>query len=81
MILADTLQYLIGQDRQGLSRILDKNGYSMMSFSKVKFLGMTNGGEFCYQVIYHDDDGLGEVTGKVFLRYDHATNFVSAQLD
>jgi hypothetical protein len=40
-----------------------------------KFLGITNGHEFCYSVV--DTDG-GE--GKVFLKYDPTVDRVSATL-
>jgi hypothetical protein len=42
-------------------------------FRERKFLGITNGGQFCYSVV--DTDG-GE--GKVFLTYIHAEDQVIA---
>ncbi len=78
MILADTLSYLTTFTPKTLARVLDTSGYSMCLFKTVKFLGMTNGGQFCYSVTYHDESGTGEETGKVFVTYDSATGAVTA---
>jgi hypothetical protein len=40
-----------------------------------RFLGITNGGEFCYSVSL-----ANEVQGKVFLRYDPAVDQVTGTL-
>jgi hypothetical protein len=78
MILADTLKTLTSFGPKGLAVILDKSGYSMCSFDTAEFLGITNGGDFCYKVTYHDDAGTGVETGKVFVKYDHATHAMTA---
>lgn len=78
MILADTVTYLTTLSPKGIAQVLDKSGYSMCSFKTAKFLGITNGGDFCYRVTYHDDAGTGEEVGKVFVRYDSATGFITA---
>ncbi len=79
MILADTLKTLTSFGPKGLAVVLDKSGYSMCSFETAEFLGITNGGQFCYKVTYHDDAGTGEVeTGKVFVKYDHGTHAITA---
>ena len=79
MILADTVATLTTLSPQGIAQVLDKSGYSMCSFKTAKFLGITNGGDFCYRVTYHDDAGTGEEVGKVFVRYDSATGFITAE--
>ena len=79
MITADTLKTLTEMGPKGLSVILSQSGYSGNSFKSAKFLGITNGGQFCYKVTYHDDAGTGEEeVGKVFISYDHANNSITA---
>jgi hypothetical protein len=78
MILADTLKVLTTMGPKGLAQVLDASGYTMCSFKSAEFLGITNGGEFCYKVTYHDDAGTGEEQGKVFVKYDQATHAMTA---
>ena len=79
MITADTLKTLTTFTTHGLAMTLHHSGYTGCSFKTAKFLGITNGGQFCYSVTYHDDAGTGEIeTGKVFLTYDHAAGKVTA---
>ena len=68
MITADELKEYIGLDRYSLSHVLAKSGYVGMSFKDVKFLGLTNGSDFCYSVKFYDESGEGEETGKVFVK-------------
>lgn len=78
MILAETLDYMIKLGPKALAKVLDSSGYSMCSFKSAEFLGITNGGDFCYKVEYHDESDTGRTFDKVFVRYDHATNSLSA---
>ena len=78
MILADTLKTLTTFGPKGLAVVLDKSGYSMCSFKSAEFLGITNGGDFCYKVTYYDDAGTGEEVGKVYVKYDHSTHAITA---
>ncbi len=78
MITADKLKALTTCGPTMLAKILDASGYSMCAFKTAKFLGITNGGQFCYSVTYHDENGEGEAVGKVFLSYDHAADQVTA---
>lgn len=78
MITADTLNTLTSMGPKGLAVILDQSGYSKCSFKSAKFLGITNGGQFCYSVTYYDENREGDAVGKVFLSYDHAVGAVSA---
>jgi len=57
MITADQLQILITQSTQDLSRLM------RCEFKDTRFLGITNGGEFCYRVTLPD-----EAVTKVFVR-------------
>jgi hypothetical protein len=67
MILADELSKFTTLDRYELSNILSSNGYTGLSFNSVRFLGLTNSGNFCYSVKFFDDHSDGEQTGKVFV--------------
>ena len=67
MILADELSKFVTLDRYELSNILANSGYKDCSFNSVKFLGLTNSGNFCYSVKYFDDHNESEQTGKVFV--------------
>ena len=57
MITAERLQILITQSTQDLSRLMK------CEFKDTRFLGITNGGEFCYRVTLPDD-----AVTKVFVR-------------
>lgn len=79
MITAETLKQLTTIDKYALSRVLHISGYTGASFKSAEFVGITNGGEFAYKVVYFDDAGTGkDAVGKVFVKYDPTTNQVSA---
>lgn len=79
MLTADKIKVLTSLDKSSLARILDSSGYSMCSFKSTEFLGITNGGQFCYKVVYFDDAGTGKnEIGKVFVSFDHANEKVTA---
>lgn len=79
MITADTLKTLTSVGPKGLAVFLAQSGYTGCAFETAKFLGITNGGQFCYSVTFHDDAGTGEiVTDKIFLTYDPAEGKVTA---
>jgi hypothetical protein len=73
MITADKLQLLINMSSTMLEQALPVKGRPKLK--SARFLGITNGHEFCYGVM--DTDG-GE--GKVFLKYDPTVGKVSATL-
>lgn len=79
MITADKVKILAELGPKGLAVFLAQSGYSGCSFKTAKFLGITNGGQFCYQATYYDEAGTGETeTTKVFLSYDHVNDSVTA---
>ena len=79
MITANTLNTLTTYGPKDLARVLDKSGYSMCAFESAEFLGITNGGQFCYKVTYFDEAGTEEVeTGKVFVKYDQNNHAMTA---
>jgi hypothetical protein len=69
MITADKLKTLTTFTNTTLGLIAPRPGVRYVSS---QFLGITNGGEFCYSVTDHEGD-----VNKVFLRYDPAANKVS----
>ena len=78
MITAEKLEALVSCGPGELSMILHDSGYTGCSFKTARFLGLTNGGQFCYSVTYHDEAGTGEETGKVFVGYNHANESFTA---
>jgi hypothetical protein len=78
MLTAERLESLIKLDKNGLVKLLANAGYTGASFKSAQFIGITNGGQLCYQVVYYDDAGIGEEVGKVFVTYDHVTNTIKA---
>ena len=79
MILAETLKTLTSFTTHGLAMALHHSGYTGASFKTAKFLGITNGGQFCYKVTFHDEGGMDEdAEGKVFLSYDPVEGKVTA---
>ena len=65
MITADRLQTLITHTADSLTKLVAKPN---LVFSAVSFLGITNGGQFCYKVIYENDQ-YGPIITKVFLTH------------
>lgn len=76
MITADTLKTLTTFTAPALTRAIQLAGFKKDSFTSAKFVGMTNGNQFCYSVTYREHDA--EQTGKVFLSYDPVAGRVSA---
>lgn len=77
MITAEKLATLTQFSAPALTRAIQLAGYKRDYFTGAKFLGITNGGQFCYMVTYrvdaHETDSC-----KVFLTYDPANGVVSA---
>lgn len=75
MISAETVRYLTAVPVKHLEAIAWNSGYKGDRFNSAEFMGMTNGGQFCYAVTFVEE---GEVQkGKVFLNYDPAADRVS----
>jgi hypothetical protein len=77
MITADVLKTLTEMGPKGLQALLGK-AVDDYEFTGAKFLGMTNGGEFCYSVVYRAPSFEGTDSTKVFLNYDFTRNKISA---
>ncbi len=78
MITAETLQGLTSFTTKDIVKILETSGYEGWQLKSVKFLGLTNGGQFCYGMVYDDRNGLGEQQGKVFVSLDNETGALTA---
>lgn len=78
MILADTVKMLTTLTTTRLTQVLNASGYTGCFFKAAEFKGITVDGDFCYEVTYYDDNGLGEEVGKVFIKYNHGTHAVTA---
>jgi len=76
MITADALKTLTSFTAPALTRAAMDAGYEGPEFTSCKFLGITNGGQFCYNVVYHVKGGTDST--KIFLTYNHAKGTVIA---
>jgi hypothetical protein len=79
MITAEELATLTTLGPDHLSTILKDSGYLNRNFESARFLGITNGGQFCYRVSYYDDgtNDTGVPPGKVFVTYNHAKDMTA----
>ena len=78
MITADTLKTLTSFTAPALTRAARDAGYNGPMFTSCKFLGITNGGQFCYQAVFQV--AVGTDSTKVFLTYDHTEDRVFADV-
>jgi hypothetical protein len=76
MITADTLEVLTSYSPQYLTKAASNWGWRGPNFTSCKFLGITNGGQFCYLAVFPVEGGTDST--KIFLTYDHAEDRVSA---
>jgi hypothetical protein len=76
LITADTLEVLTSYSPQYLTRAAQTAGYKGPVFTSCKFLGITNGGQFCYTAVFQVKDGMDST--KIFLTYNHAEDRVIA---
>ena len=76
MITADKLALLTNMPAVMLTMAAKEAGYKGPEFTSCKFLGITNGGQFCYMAVFHVEGGTDST--KVFLTYNHAEDRVTA---
>jgi len=78
MIPADKIVKLSTLNAKNLDQALINSGYTMFERPKTaKFLGITNGGDFCYQFTYKDNHS-GELSkGKLFVNMDETGKVVA----
>lgn len=79
MITAETLESLTTYSPEFLTKAVQNAGYKDANFTSCRFLGITNGGQFCYMGVYPVKGGT-DMT-KVFLTYNHAEDKVTADTD
>ena len=73
MITAEQLTTLTTFTAAALTKALDNEDYQ---FTGTKFLGLTNGGEFCYKCTYPEKGGTDST--QVFLKFDPTVGRVIA---
>jgi hypothetical protein len=78
MITAERLQLLTTYNSGALQKSVGQRAEGL-EFTSSKFLGITNGGQFCYRVVFHVRGGTD--SAKVFLTYDPATDQVIGDTD
>jgi hypothetical protein len=78
MITADKLKLLTTLTPTSLTQFLEFSGYKKDKVTECQFLGITNGGQFCYKIDY-DNFGNKEYR-KAFLSYDPALDLVFADI-
>ena len=77
MITPNTLQTLISYKAPELTALAKAGGYKGPAFSSCRFLGITNGGQFCYMGVFLVEGGTDST--KVYIT--HNAGRVSAQVD
>ena len=78
MITADKLKMMSSLTHHHLQDALGNKGKKYRLTSS-KFLGLTNGGEFCYHVFYKIDASERDST-KVFIKFNPTTDRVIATI-
>ena len=78
MITADKLALLTNVPTAMLKQTLGKKG-DEYNITSSKFLGLTNGGEFCYHVVHAVKGGTD--SAKLFLRYDSVDDKITASIN
>ena len=76
MITADKLALLTNMPAVMLTCAAQLAGYNGPAFTSCKFIGITNGGQFCYTAVFQVKGGTDST--KIFLTYDHAEDRVIA---
>ena len=78
MITPDTLKTLTSFTAPALTRAAKDAGYKGPAFSSCKFLGITNGGQFCYMAVFLCEGGTDST--KVFLTHTPSRVIVDCHL-
>jgi hypothetical protein len=69
MITYYKIEKLMGLSSEALMRALAKNGHTD-TIKETKFLGITNGRQFCYEILYFDPKFGEDAYTKVFVDLD-----------
>jgi hypothetical protein len=78
MITAEQLPTLISYKAPELTRLAKEAGYKGPAFSSCKFMGITNGGQFCYMAVFLVEGGTDST--KVFITHTGGRVFADVQL-
>jgi len=78
MITPDLLKTLTTFSAPALTRAAKDGGYKGPAFSSCRFLGITNGGQFCYMGVYLCEGGTDST--KVFLTHTGSRVIADVQL-
>ena len=78
MITAETLEVLTSYAAPFLTKAAKLVGYKGPAFSSCKFLGITNGGQFCYMAVFRVEGGNDST--KLFLTHTGSRVIVDYQL-
>jgi hypothetical protein len=76
MITADKLTLLTNMPAFMLTECAKEAGYKGPDFSSCRFLGITNGGQFCYTAVFQVKGGTDST--KIFLTYNPVEDRVIA---
>jgi hypothetical protein len=77
MITAKNIRYMIDIPLEHIKAIA-VNSKIKMDIRGAEFLGMTNGGEFCYRIVHWVQGGTD--SEKMFLKYNPAADRVTANI-
>lgn len=78
VITAEKLKMLTTMSPTLLTSVLNSSGYKKDKVTECLFLGMTNGGQFCYKIDY-DNFGVQEYR-KAFVTYNPTADRVTADI-
>ena len=78
MITPDQLQMLISLKAPEITRLAKEGGWPGPAFSSTRFLGITNGGQFCYMAVFLCEGGTDST--KVFLTHTAGRVIADVQL-
>jgi hypothetical protein len=78
MITASNVRYMIDIPVDHMKAIAVDNKIKGYEITGVKFLGMTNGSEFCYHIVHAVKGGTD--SAKMFLKYDPTRDRVIASI-
>lgn len=67
VIAAEQLNTLVKMRSGQLTGILHQSGHRGHSISRARFLGLTNGGQFCYEVLCKNNSSNTREKTKVFV--------------
>jgi hypothetical protein len=76
MITAEKLRLLTTMGPTALTQVVQASGYKKDKVNECRFLGITNGGQFCYEVDYDDFGTLTKT--KLFVKYDQTSGLMTA---